>query len=122
MAGPTLVNNKQTPKLRKLLAALEGNWQTEMSGYFTYRTLSERDDDPLRKATLHHMAEAEAEHAVLWEKRILELGGEKPVYSGKSTGDADSLANRLGGQRMALRRLEIDESRAIASYGQQLKE
>lgn len=113
---------KQTPKLRKLLAALDGNWQAEMSGYYTYRTLSERDDDPLRKETLRHMAEAEAEHAAQWEKRILELGGAKPRYRGKTTGDADSLANRLGGQRMALRRLEIDESRAIALYGQQLKE
>src|SRR5208337_71762 len=46
----------------------------------------------------------------------------QPRYQGKVTGDADSLANRLGGQRMALRRLEIDESRAIALYGQQLKE
>jgi len=122
MSGPTLVNNKPVPKLRKLLAALEGNWQAEMTGYHTYRTLSERDDDPLRKETLRHMAEAEAEHAALWEKRIIELGGEKPEYRGKTTGDADSLVNRIGGQRMALRRLEIDESRAIALYGQQLKE
>ena len=122
MAGPTLVNNKPTPKLRKLLAALEGNWQAEMSGYHTYRTLSERDDDPLRKETLRHMAEAEAQHAALWEKRIVELGGGKPEYRGKPTGDADTLVNRIGGQRMALRRLEIDESRAIAMYGQQLKE
>ncbi|MBV8631174.1 MAG: VIT1/CCC1 transporter family protein [Silvibacterium sp.] len=122
MAGPTLVNNKPTPKLRKMLAALEGNWQAEMSGYHTYRTLSERDEDPLRKETLRHMAEAEAQHAALWEKRIIELGGEKPEYRGKATGDADTLVNRIGGQRMALRRLEIDESRAIAMYGQQLKE
>ncbi len=122
MAGPTLVNNKQAPKLRKLLAALEGNWRAEMSGYHTYRTLSERDDDPLRKETLRHMAEAEAHHAALWEKRIIELGGQKPEYQGKTTGDADTLVNKIGGQRMALRRLEIDESRAIALYGQQLKE
>jgi vacuolar iron transporter family protein len=122
MAGPTLVNNKPVPKLRKLLAALEGNWQAEMSGYHTYRTLSERDDDPLRRETLRHMAEAEAQHAALWEKRIIELGGRKPEYRGKTTGDADTLVNRIGGQRMALRRLEIDESRAIALYGQQLKE
>jgi VIT1/CCC1 family predicted Fe2+/Mn2+ transporter len=122
MADPKPENTKQTQKRYKLLAALEANWQTEMSGYYTYRTLSERDDDPLRKETLRHMAEAEAEHAALWERRIVELGGKRPGYKGKVTGDADSLANRLGGQRMALRRLEIDESRAIALYGQQLKE
>ncbi len=122
MADPKPENTKQSQKQRKLLTALEANWQTEMSGYYTYRTLSERDDDPLRKETLRHMAEAEAEHAALWEKRILELGGAQPRYHGKVTGDADTLANRIGGQRMALRRLEIDESRAIALYGQQLKE
>jgi len=105
-----------------VLAALEGNWQAEMSGFHTYRTLAERDHDPIRKQTLMHMAEAEAQHAALWEKRIVELGGRKPQYRGRSTGDADTLANRLGGQRMALRRLEIDESRAIAMYGQQLKD
>jgi VIT1/CCC1 family predicted Fe2+/Mn2+ transporter len=68
------------------------------------------------------MAEAEAHHAALWAKRIRELGAEVPKYSGKETGDADSLVNRVGGPAMALRRLEIDESRAIARYGQQLKD
>ena len=113
---------KSSPKMRKLLSALEGNWQTEMSGYYTYRTLAARDSDPIRKQTLQHMADAELEHAALWGRRIEELGGTIPRYRGKETGDADTLANRLGGQRMALRRLEIDESRAIAMYGQQLKD
>jgi vacuolar iron transporter family protein len=122
MADAKPDNTRQSAKQRKLLAALEANWQTETSGYYTYRTLAERDSDPLRRQTLTHMAEAEAEHAALWEKRILELGSTLPKYRGKTTGDADSLANRVGGQRMALRRLEIDESRAIALYGQQLKE
>ncbi len=33
-----------------------------------------------------------------------------------------TLANRVGGPGMALRRLEIDESRDIARYGKQLEE
>src|SRR5580692_2047520 len=122
MTGTAPEDKSRSPKLRKLLSALEGNWQTEMSGYYTYRTLAERDADPIRKKTLQHMADAEAEHAALWGRRIEELGGTTPRYRGKQTGDADTLANRLGGQRMALRRLEIDESRAIAMYGQQLKD
>jgi VIT1/CCC1 family predicted Fe2+/Mn2+ transporter len=44
-----------------------------------------------------------------------------PAYRGSPGGEADSLANRAGGIRMALRRLEIEESRQIASYGEQLK-
>ena len=114
--------NSDPKKRRRLLRALEANWQTEMIGFYTYQALAERDPDPMRSQTLHHMAEAEAQHAAAWAARIHELGGAKPKYHGKPTGDADSLANRMGGQRMALRRLEIDESRAIANYSKQLRD
>ncbi len=80
-----------------MLEALCQNWQAEMRGYHTYNTLAERDEDAIRKKTLRHMAEAEAHHASLWAKRIRELGAELPRYEGKPTGDADTLANRLGG-------------------------
>jgi vacuolar iron transporter family protein len=106
---------------KKILAALEGNWQAEMEGYYTYNTLADRDSDPVRAQVLRHLAQAELEHATLWEGRIKELGGPEPVYSGAPGGHADSLASRAGGMRMALRRLEIEESRHIASYGEQLK-
>jgi VIT1/CCC1 family predicted Fe2+/Mn2+ transporter/rubrerythrin len=106
---------------KKILAALEGNWQAEMEGYHTYNTLADRDDDPVRARVLRHLAEAELEHAELWAGRITELGGPEPVYSGAPGGQAGSLASRAGGMRMALRRLEIEESRHIANYGEQLK-
>jgi vacuolar iron transporter family protein len=109
-------------RLKKVLAALEGNWQAEMQGYHTYQALADRDSDPVRAQVLRHLAQAELEHASLWESRIEELGGAKPVYSGSPGGEADSLANRAGGIKMALRRLEIEESRDIARYGTQLKE
>jgi VIT1/CCC1 family predicted Fe2+/Mn2+ transporter/rubrerythrin len=109
-------------KLKKVLAALEGNWKAEMEGYHTYQALADRDTDPVRSQVLRHLAGAEWEHAELWHGRIVELGGIEPVYHGKPGGDADSLASRAGGIRMALRRLEIEESRAIANYGTQLKE
>jgi len=109
-------------RMKKILAALEGNWQAEMEGYHTYLALADRDIDPVRAQVLRHLAQAELEHASLWESRIKELGGPAPVYSGSPGGEADSLANRAGGIRMALRRLEIEESRHIASYGKQLKE
>ena len=106
---------------KKILAALESNWQAEMEGYQTYKALADRDDDPVRAQVLRHLAQAELEHASLWEGRIKELGGPDPVYSGSPGGQADSLASRAGGMRMALRRLEIEESRHIANYGEQLK-
>ncbi len=108
-------------RVKKVLAALEGNWQAEMEGFHSYTTLADRDSDPVRAQVLRHMAQSELEHAALWEGRIKELGGETPVYKGGPGGDADSLASRAGGIRMALRRLEIEESRAIAGYGEQLK-
>jgi VIT1/CCC1 family predicted Fe2+/Mn2+ transporter len=93
-----------------------------MRGFHTYNAFSERDTDPIRKRILRNMAESEARHAALWGKRIRELGGELPRYHGKVSGEADTLANRVGGPGMALRRLEIDESRDIAHYGKQLEE
>jgi len=108
-------------RLKKVLEALEGNWQAEMEGYHTYQALADRDLDPVRAQVLRHLAGAEWEHAELWLGRIRDLGGAEPVYKGKPGGDADSLANRAGGVRMALRRLEIEESRHIATYGEQLK-
>jgi VIT1/CCC1 family predicted Fe2+/Mn2+ transporter/bacterioferritin (cytochrome b1) len=113
------MTDSSTPKI---LEALAENWQVEMRGFHTYNTFSERDSDPIRKRVLRNMAEAEARHAAQWGKRIHELGGELPRYHGKPGGDADTLATRVGGPGMALRRLEIDESRAIAHYGKQLEE
>jgi VIT1/CCC1 family predicted Fe2+/Mn2+ transporter len=111
-----------TPATRKILDALSENWQAEMLGFHTYNAFSERDTDPIRKRILRNLAEAEARHAAMWERRIRELGGEVPHYQGKAGGDADSLASRVGGPGMALRRLELDESRDIAKYGEQLKQ
>ena len=108
-------------KVKKILAALEENWHAEVEAYHTYLALAERDTEPVRAQVLRHLANAEWEHAELWHGRILQLGGAEPVYKGKPGGEADSLANRAGGVRMALRRLEIEESRHIATYGEQLK-
>ena len=108
-------------RLKKILAALEENWQAEMEAYYTYLTLAERDAEPVRAQVLRHLATAELEHAELWGGRIRDLGGVDPVYKGSPGGEANTMANRAGGVRMALRRLEIEESRHIATYGEQLK-
>lgn len=39
-----------------------------------------------------------------------------------TAGEADTLANRVGGKALALRRLELDESHDIAKYAKQLQE
>jgi VIT1/CCC1 family predicted Fe2+/Mn2+ transporter/rubrerythrin len=107
---------------KRLLKALEGNWQAEMKGFYTYSTLATREDEPQRRAALRGLASAEKHHADLWAKRIQELGAPLPQYDGPETGEADSLSSRIGGDALALKRLELDESRDIAKYGQQLHE
>jgi VIT1/CCC1 family predicted Fe2+/Mn2+ transporter/rubrerythrin len=107
---------------RRILKILESNWQAEMRGYHTYEIMAERETDPARRAAFHTLAYAEQHHAQLWADRIHALGGPNPVYKGPKSGEADTLANRAGGARMALRRLELDESRDIAKYAKQIKE
>jgi VIT1/CCC1 family predicted Fe2+/Mn2+ transporter/rubrerythrin len=106
---------------KKLLAALAANWQAEIEGFYTYTALAKEETDPHRRNALRGLATAEKHHADLWAGRIQELGGPKPEYTGDMSGQADSLANRIGGADLALRRLEIDEGRDIAKYGKQLK-
>src|SRR6202140_118715 len=107
---------------RRILKILESNWQAEMRGYHTYEILAKRETDPSRRVAFRTLAHAEQHHAQLWADRIRALGGPDPVYHGPKTGEADTIANRAGGVRMALRRLELDESRDIAKYAKQIKE
>lgn len=107
---------------RRILKILDSNWQAEMRGHCTYEALADRETDPSRRAALRTLAHAEDHHARLWAGRIRELGGPDPVYKGSGTGEADTIAYRVGGVEMALRRLELDESRDIAKYARQIKE
>lgn len=106
---------------KRLLAALEANWQAEMEGHSTYMAFAKREEDPQRRSALRGLALAEKHHADLWARRIHELGAPAPQYTGDPSGQAASLATRVGGVDLALRRLEIDEGRDIAKYGRQLK-
>jgi predicted membrane protein (TIGR00267 family) len=114
--------SRKTRSQKSVLKILESNWQAEMRGYHTYETLSERESDPQRRAALRGLAYAEKHHADLWATRILALGGPTPIYKGSKTGEADTLANRVGGTGLALRRLELDESHDIAKYAKQLQD
>ena len=109
-------------QLKKILDALEGNWQAEMEGYHTYLGLADKESDAVRASILRRLAKDELNHAELWGERMVQLGAKLPVYTGAAHGEADSLAIRAGGPIMALRRLEIEESRHIATYGKQLKD
>ena len=107
---------------KRLIEALQANWQAEMSGFHTYSALAARETDPQRRSSLRGLARAEKHHAELWAKRLEEVGAAMPQYSGSESGEADTLSARIGGDALALRRLELEESRDIAKYGRQLRE
>lgn len=111
-----------TKEKEHLIDAIASNWQAEMRGYHTYFALAEQEGDPHRRRTLRNLALAEKHHADMWATRLTALGAAIPKYDGPQTGEAGSLATRVGGQDLALRRLELDESRDIARYGKQIRE
>jgi rubrerythrin len=107
---------------KRLLDALEANWQAEMEGHYTYSTLAKKRQIPIGAMLCR-----------IWrlQRSIMPICGlgafgnsEKRSLSMPETcpGVADSLTNWVGGADLALRRLEIDEGRDIAKYGKQLKE
>jgi VIT1/CCC1 family predicted Fe2+/Mn2+ transporter/rubrerythrin len=116
-------DSKLDPRDRtRILKILENNWQAEMLGFHTYNSLAERETDPSRRAAFRALASAEEHHGNLWAERIRALGGPAPVYKGPASGEAQTFASRAGGLGVALRRLELDESRDIAKYARQIKE
>lgn len=115
---------EQTPQAgnARLIKAIESNWQEETEGSITYQTLADRETDARRKQVLEGLSKAEAAHAKLWERRLLELGAPVPHYAGSPTGVADTLVNKIGGSDATLRRIEMGERKHVALYGRQLKE
>jgi VIT1/CCC1 family predicted Fe2+/Mn2+ transporter/rubrerythrin len=118
-----VVDSDLNPQERKrILRILESNWQAEMRGYETYAALAQRETDPQRSTAFRTLADAEQRHADLWAGRHSVLGGARLTYDGPRTGEADNLANRIGGMNMVLRRLELDETQDIAKYAKQLED
>lgn len=93
-----------------------------MEGAATYRAFAEAESDSVRKATLIGMAVQEEHHAQRWATRLRELGALEPVYRGSPQGKAGSLASRLGGSDLGLRRIELEERQAVSRYGRQIRE
>jgi hypothetical protein len=54
------------PDNKRLLSALEANWQGKMAGFHTYSALAKGEADPHRRNALRGLATAEKHHAELW--------------------------------------------------------
>ena len=100
----------------KLIETLKGNWDAEMRGFYIYSHLAEKETDAQRRRSLRGLASAEKHHADLWADRLHALGSEVPRFQ---PAPDDELPDSSAA---SLRLLELDESRDIAKYGQQLQE
>jgi VIT1/CCC1 family predicted Fe2+/Mn2+ transporter/rubrerythrin len=111
----------QQPTSQALIAALQQNWQREMEGMHTYRSLAQREKDQSRRRVLLKLAEAEEGHAQKWEQKLSELGialpQEKRTWSMRLKG----WTRRQVGTQAALRQMEGEEDRDIARYESQAR-
>ena len=107
-------------KQEQLIEAVQANWQAEMQGFATYSHLAERARDPNTRRALRGIASAEKHHADLWADRLHALGADVPHFDQRP--DPKVLEAQKNGGFAALRELELEESRDIARYGEQLSD
>ncbi len=100
----------------RLVETLQANWNAEMRGFYLYSRLAEKEPDHGRRRSLRGLATAEKHHADLWADRLHALGSEVPRFEPFGEDEAPD------GSPASLRSLELDESRDIARYGQQLQD
>lgn len=103
-----------------LTEALQANWRAEMKGFLTYGALAERAKDTHTRKALRGIAAAEKHHADLWADRLHALGAEVPAMDLRP--DEAVLAAQAKGGFAALRELELEESRDIARYSEQMQQ
>ena len=105
----------------RLIEALRSNWSAEMSGAYLYGELAERETEPSARRALRSLASAEKRHADLWADRLHGLGAEVPHFEPVPALEG-VLADFAADRSASFRSLELEESRDIAKYGQQLQD
>ena len=106
---------------RELIAALQQNWQREMEGMRTYRSLAQNERDKARHNVLEKLADAEARHAQKWERKLAELGAEPPPERLTPGARFKGWLYRQLGTEAALRSMENEEDKDIARYEAQAR-
>jgi VIT1/CCC1 family predicted Fe2+/Mn2+ transporter/bacterioferritin (cytochrome b1) len=112
-------NALRPAKEQELIGALQGNWEAEMQGFVSYSYLAEREADQATRRALRGIASAEKHHADLWADRLHALGAEVPRFDHVRAQQAAQ--DFEAGPGAVYRSLEVDESRDIARYGEQLE-
>src|SRR5213075_365282 len=111
--APEQKNPQQT------IGVVRRNWQAEVETAQTYRDLADRERDEKRKGILLRMAEAEERHAQRWEKKLRDLGAERPVLKDTVARRLNRWWNRIAGAEIAIRRMEATEERQEAQFHDQ---
>ena len=98
------------------LATVQKMWRREVEAAATYRHLAEREKDHSRKDILLRLAEQEDKHATRWSERIALATGTAP--DPKEIERGLSWFQRISDPAVVLHRLEQEEEKADAEYGE----
>jgi vacuolar iron transporter family protein len=98
------------------LATVQKMWRREVEAAATYRHLAERERDQKRKEILMRLAEQEDKHASRWSERIALSTGRTP--DPKEVERGLSWFQRISDPNVVLHRLEQEETKADAEYGE----
>ena len=97
------------------LATVQKMWRREVEAAATYRHLAEREKDPKRRDILMRLANQEDNHAARWSERIALATGRAPDPEEVERGL--SWFQRISDPTVVLHRLEQEEAKADAEYG-----
>ncbi len=104
---------------QETIEVVKRNWLAEVETAQVYRDIAGREQDEKRKGILLRMAEAEERHAQRWEKKLKDLGVERPVVKDTIRRRLNHWWNRIAGAEIAIRRMEAAEERHEAEFHDQ---
>jgi VIT1/CCC1 family predicted Fe2+/Mn2+ transporter/rubrerythrin len=98
------------------LATVEKMWRREVEAAHTYKLLAEREPDQKRRDILLRLAAQEDAHAARWSERIRAATGLAPDPREVERGL--TWFQKIGDPSVVLHRLEQEETKADAEYGE----
>jgi vacuolar iron transporter family protein len=98
------------------LATVEKMWRREVEAAQTYKLLAEREADQKRRDILLRLAAQEDKHADRWSERIAIATGRVPDRGEVERGL--TWFQKIGDPSVVLHRLEQEETKADAEYGE----
>jgi VIT1/CCC1 family predicted Fe2+/Mn2+ transporter/rubrerythrin len=98
------------------LATVEKMWRREVEAAQTYKLLAERESDLKRREILLRLAAQEDKHAARWSERIHVATGRVP--DPKEIERGLTWFQKIGDPTVVLHRLEQEETKADAEYGE----